>query len=606
MSFRRIAPTISVPVFSLGLLAVAGCSGEQEPSTTGDGTAGEGAEPSVSQTQSPAAGPADATEPAAGPAGSSEPAAGRAPNVMLIVMDDVGYTDLGAYGSEIETPNIDALAEAGVLLTSFYGTPLCSPTRAMLLTGVNNHRAGLGVMAHEQVPNLQGLPGYEGYLNHRVATVSEILQDAGYHTYMTGKWDLGFAENQSPAARGFDKSFALLPGGAGHFTMLGTFGPGNVPYREDGRMVEALPDDFYSTAFYTDRMIEYIDANIGDGHPFFGYLAFTATHWPVQAPRESVDKYNGVYDRGYDVLHAGRVAGLQERGLVPDDIEAAPYVSGSVAWEELAEGHRRYEARMMQIYAAMVDDIDRYVGKLLDYLRSAGVYDDTLVMLISDNGAEGHDVGGILLDAGAWSRECCDNSYENIGNADSYVWIRQEWARASNAPFNWYKGFGYEGGIRVPAVFRNPDFPEGAVNDSFATVMDIVPTVLDFTGVEHPGTAFQGREVYPMEGASMIPALSGEADTVHPDDYVMVWQINWRKAVRRGDWKIVSQADELFVRHDPRTDPYSWRLFNLVEDPAELNDLSAEHPDVFADLLGHWDAYVEENDIVVPSSLSGF
>ena len=591
MIFRRIASSISVPALALAFLVAAGCSGEQDPPAAREGT-----EPSAAQE------PATASE----PAGAAEPAADRAPNVLLIVMDDVGYTDLGAYGSEIETPNIDALAEDGVLLTSFYGTPLCTPTRAMLLTGVNNHRAGVGVMAHERVPNLQGLPGYEGYLNHRVATVSEILQDAGYHTYMTGKWDLGFAEDQSPAARGFEKSFALLPGGAGHFTMLGTFGPGNVPYREDGQMVEALPDDFYSTAFYTDRMIEYIDANIGDGRPFFGYLAFAATHWPVQAPRESVDKYNGVYDQGYDVLHAGRVAGLQERGLVPDDIEASPHVPGAVAWEVLTEEEQRYEARMMQIYAAMVDDIDRYVGKLLDYLRSAGVYDNTLVMLISDNGAEGHDVGGILLDAGAWSRECCDNSYENIGNADSYVWMRQEWARASNAPFNWYKGFGYEGGIRVPAVFRHPDFPQGAVNDSFATVMDIVPTVLDLAGVEHPGTAFQGREIFPVEGVSMMTSLSGEADAVHPDDYVMVWQINWRKAVRQGDWKIVSQADELFVRHDPRTDPYSWKLFNLAEDPAELNDLSAQHTDIFAELLGHWEAYVDENDIVVPSSLSGF
>ena len=586
MYSRRLAPSVSVL-----FLALAGCSGEQEQAVTDDAA------------ESPDSQGAGAVAESSGDAGS---AAGQAPNVLLIVMDDVGYTDLGAYGSEIATPNIDALAEEGVLLTSFYGTPLCTPTRAMLLTGVNNHRAGVGVMSHEQVPNLQGLPGYEGHLNQRVATVSEILLDAGYHTYMTGKWDLGFAEDQSPAARGFEKSFALLPGGAGHFTMLGTFGPGNVPYREDGRMVEALPEDFYSTAFYADRMIEYIDSNLGDGRPFFGYLAFTATHWPVQAPRESVDKYNGVYDQGYDAVHAGRMAGLRERGLISADIEGAPHVPGTVPWDDLTEEEQRYEARMMQIYAAMVGDIDRYVGRLLVYLRSAGVFDDTLVMLISDNGAEGHDVGGILLDAGAWSRECCDNSYENIGNADSYVWMRQEWARASNAPFNWYKGFGYEGGIRVPAVFRYPDFPAGAVDGSFSTVMDVVPTILDVTAVEHPGTSFQGREVFPVKGASMMPALSGEADAVHPDDYVMVWQINWRKAVRQGDWKIVSQANELFVRHDPRTDPYSWRLYNLAEDPAEQNDLSEEYPEVFAEMLGHWDAYVEENDIVVPSSLSGF
>ena len=540
----------------------------------------------------------------------SEPATadvevGQPPNVLLVVLDDVGYSDLGAYGSEIRTPNIDALAANGVLLSNFYAAPLCTPTRAMLLTGVNNHKAGVGTMGHENVPNLQGVPGYEGYLNDRVAPISEILQDAGYSTYMTGKWDLGFGDDQSPHARGFDKTFALLPGGAGHLGMMGTFGP-TAPYRENGVRIEQLPDDYYSTAYFTDRLIEFIDGDLEEGRPFFAYLAYSAAHWPLQAPQESIDRYNGVYDDGYGALHAQRLTGLRAKGLISDEVTPAPGVPGSLPWDELGDDEQRYEARVMQTYAAMIDDMDRYIGRLVDYLKSVEAYEDTVIIVMSDNGAEGHDVGGILLDAGEWKRECCDDSVENIGNANSYVWASEEWARVSNAPWRWFKGFGYEGGIRAPAIIHYAGFESGIVEPSLVNVKDIAATILDVTGVGHPGATHRGKEVFPVEGKSAVPVMTGAADAVHDDDYVMIFEINWRKAIRQGDWKLVSQAEDLFVRHNPGEVEYEWALYNLAEDPTELHDLTEQHAEVFEKMMGHWNAYVEENGVVMPSSLSGF
>ena len=237
----------------------------------------------------------------------------KKPNILVIVVDDIGYTDLGVFGSEIETPNIDKLATDGIKFANYYVAPTCSPTRAMLLSGIDNHLVGMGSMSGEQSENQKGQPGYEGYLNFRVAALPNILKDSNYHTYMTGKWHLGYEENNSPTARGFDRSFALLSGGAGHFNnMLPILGSKKAPYRDDGVIIDALPDDFYSTEFYTEKMLEYIDSNQVDDKPFFGYLAYTAPHWPLQAPQSSIEKQQGNYDHGYDVIYQKRLEKLKE------------------------------------------------------------------------------------------------------------------------------------------------------------------------------------------------------------------------------------------------------------------------------------------------------
>ena len=368
-----------------------------------------------------------------GCAGPGKDVAAR-PNFLLIVADDLGYTDLGVFGGEIGTPNLDALARSGMTLTHFHVAATCSPTRAMLLSGADNHVAGLGTMTGDHVGDQLGKPGYETYLNFRVASLAEVLQDAGYHTYMTGKWHLGVEDHLGPAARGFEESFALLNGGGGHFSNMGLFSADRpAQYREDGLDVE-LPEDFYSSRYYARKMIEYIDRPRAADEPFLAYLAFTAPHWPLQAPESSIAGFRGRYDQGYDALHAARLARQQEFGLLPPNIQSSPRLPGEPAWDELSAKQQRIEARKMEIYAAMVHDLDHYVGEVVAHLKRIGEYDNTFILFLSDNGAEGHSVQDVWPNLRDWVKQCCNNQYENMGRGDSYLDYGPNWARIGPAP----------------------------------------------------------------------------------------------------------------------------------------------------------------------------
>lgn len=528
------------------------------------------------------------------------------PNILLIVADDLGYTDLGAFGGEIETPNLDALARNGVRLAQFYTSPTCSPTRAMLLSGTDNHLAGLGNMFEELRANQQGHPGYEGYLNTRVASLPELLQDAGYHTFMAGKWHLGMEEHTSPAARGFDRSFALMQGGAGHFSDLPLIGPNRAMYREDGKRVQ-LPTDFYSTRTYSERLITYLQERPDDGQPFFAYLAFTAPHWPLQAPAASIAKYTGKYDAGYDDLHASRLAGLHAQGLVSEDVHAAPSISGEPAWQALTAEEKQNEARKMEIYAAMVDDLDLYLGTVLEALKRSGEFENTFIFFMSDNGPEGThlEIGWQALNG--WIEECCDNSLDNMGKGDSYLWYGPNWARAGAAPFRMFKGFTTEGGIRVPAIVHYPEtVPAGTIYQGMTTVMDVVPTILELAEVEHP-RAFQGRDILPLRGASMLPALTGASESIHAEDYVMGWELFGHRAIRQGDWKIVWQPSG--ITREPRDSDSAddrWRLYHLASDPGEQVDLAQQEPERLNALIAEWETYVEETGTILPDYSVGY
>lgn len=538
-------------------------------------------------------------------------AAADRPNVLLIIVDDLGFNDLSIFGSEIETPNLDALARDGVMLTNFHVSPTCSPTRAMLLAGTDSHIAGLGTMAGDAAPNQEGRPGYEGYMNHRVAALPALFQDAGYNTYMTGKWHLGLAEDTNPAARGFDKSFVLLQGGAGHFAnMLPLVGPDLAKYTEDGEPVNALPEDFYSTRFFTERMIEYIDGGRASGNPFFAYLSYTAPHWPLQAPQESIAKYHGKYDAGYDALREQRLQRLKDLGMVAAEAEPFPKMLGEKAWDELSAEEQRYQAKLMEIYAAMVDDIDVYVGQIIDHLKSIGAYENTLIFFTSDNGPEAHhlDVGWPQLEA--WVEVCCDNSYENLGKADSYVWYGPNWGQAGTIPLRMYKGFTSQGGVRVPAFFHFPKaIRRNASTADLTTVKDVMPTLLEFADIDHPGDGtFRGRAVAPMEGRSMTPLLTGASETIRqPDDY-MGWALFGKRAIRQGDWKIIylpsHETRDGVIPPMVTTD--AWQLYNLADDPAEMHDLSETHPEKLAAMIALWDDYVENNNVIVPDSLIAY
>ena len=532
------------------------------------------------------------------------------PNVLLIVADDLAFNDLGLFGSEIRTPNIDTLARAGVFLTNFHVSPNCSPTRAMLFSGTDSHNAGLGNMFEDLAPNQQGNPGYEGYLNFRVAALSELFLAAGYNTYMTGKWHLGLSEETSPAARGFEKSYALVQGGAGAFdNMLPIVGPGKALYRVNGEQLEQLPEDFYSTRFYTELMQEYIDAGLDDGKPFFAYLAYTSPHWPLQAPQESIARYQGVYDAGYDALIEQRLQNLIDRGLVDAGVEPFPRLLDERPWDELSPEEQRYQAKIMESYAAMVDDVDVYIGKMIAYLKEIGEYENTVIFFMSDNGPEGHAMEKAFPEVAEWAEACCDNGYENVGNADSYVWLGPNWARAGNTPLRMFKGYTSQGGVRAPAFFHYPRAMQTAVlNDSIVTVKDVMPTLLELAGIEHPGAGtFQGREVQAMQGRSVVPVLTGARNSIREPGDFMGWELFGKQALRQGDWKI------LYVPSIPSRDvrlpvlkPGQWQLYNLADDPAEMNDLAYSNPEKLREMLALWERYTQGINFIYPDTLSGY
>lgn len=510
------------------------------------------------------------------------------PNILLIVADDLGYADVGVFGGEIPTPNIDSLANNGMLLTNFYSSLACSPTRSMLLSGTDNHLAGLGVMGTPSRDDQKNQPGYEGYLNFRVASMANLLTDAGYNTYMTGKWHLGRTWEKGPKSRGFKKSFVSIDGAA-HLGGLSWNGPGLAPYRDGNEMV-TVGDDFYSTRFYTDRMIQYIEEDRQDNKPFFAYLAYTAPHWPVQAPEESIAKFKGKYDQGYEVLHRQRLEQQKKLGLTNKDVTPLADDVWEKRWSELTDEQKKIESRKMEVYAAMVSDLDFYIGKVIDYLKSINEFDNTFILFISDNGAEGtrREIVAPLSD---WVEKCCDNSYENLGKGDSYIMYGPDWARASATPFNGRKATAFEGGIHVPAFVHYKGLvTPGSRSNGFGTVMDVLPTFLALAGTGHPGTHYRGNEILPMKGKSLVPLLSGETEEVHPEDGYTGWELYGHRSIRHGDWKIV---------WDPRDeDDAKWRLYNLTDDLEERNDLAAENPGKLAEMLTLWDTYVKESGVI--------
>lgn len=517
------------------------------------------------------------------------------PNILLIVADDLGYSDISAFGSEISTPNLDKLAANGIKLSNFYAAAACSPTRTMLLGGADSHIGGMGTMYNDQAENQLGQPGYEGYMNNYVVTVSSLLRDAGYHTYMTGKWHLGYEDDQSPAARGFDKSFAILQGGGGHFDASAmTVDHDTSWYREDGVMTD-LPEGFFSTEFYTDKMMEYIGANQGDDKPFFAYLAYTAPHWPLQAPVEYIDKYKGRYDAGYDQLAKDRIKSLEALGLIEEGhVPADPAYPEEEAWDNLSDEQKRIEAREMEIYAAMVDNMDFHIGRILNFLDETGKRENTLIIFMSDNGAQGFGPGMARAFPQEWIDEHFDNSYENMGKINSYVYLGPHWARATTSPMRMFKGFSSEGGLKVPAIMNFPgkfENRKGQFVDQFATVLDLPATFLDLAKQKHPGREYKGRPVAPYIGNSMLSFINGETESVHAPDDVVGWELNNRIAIRKGDWKL--------IRIPGRFGSGDWELYNIKDDPAERNDLSALNTEKLAELIEEWEIYAEDNGVIL-------
>ena len=522
------------------------------------------------------------------------------PNIILIVADDMGYTDLGAFGSEINTPNLDRLATQGVRLTNYHASPQCAPTRSMLLSGADNHTAGMGSMFGDNLikGGFGGRPGYERYLHPRVATLPERMADAGYHTYMAGKWHLGMGDERKPTARGFEEAFALMGGSASHLEMRSH---NNVEYREHGEVLESLPDNFYSTNTHTDKMMEYIGANQGDGQPFFGYLALTSPHWPMQAPPEFIDRYEGQYEDGYEALRIRRAERAAELGVAPD-IAADRFETIGQSWDELSEQEKKYSARKMEIYAAMVDNMDYNVGRLITYLEEIGELDNTFIFFMSDNGADSdrEDRNPTFFRSLARS-DYWDNSYENLGNASSWTFYGPGWGQASMGPFRLFKGFTTEGGTRVSAFAYHPTLAaSSSINNQYLTLMDVMPTFLDVAGAKFDPTEVRGRSVEPMQGKSFAGMLRGSSELVHPEDEVIATELHGQRALVRGDWKIVWEQMVANIWWDDEKPEHwrTWRLFNLADDPTERNDLSEAHPELRDELVAQWHAWATENHVM--------
>ncbi|MBM3531202.1 MAG: arylsulfatase [Alphaproteobacteria bacterium] len=525
----------------------------------------------------------------------------KRPNLLVVVVDDMGWSDLRAFGGEASTRHLDALTARGVRLTNFHTSPVCSTTRAMLMTGCDHHEVGLGCMVEIMTPEQRGKPGYEGYLNDRSVTIAERLRDAGYHTLMSGKWHMGVKKPylSMPAARGFERSFALVQGEHNHYgadqspETAGYLGVSQ--YQHDG-MEARFPEGAYSSDCFADRMIEFVTAAKDDPRPLFGYLAFTAPHSPLQAPPGLIAKYRGMYDDGPEAMREKRLARMRDMGLLAA-LATPAEIRGGQHWNELPPEQRRLESRKMEIYAAMIEAMDDALGRVLESLEATGRLDNTEIIFFSDNGP-----AGSLREAAPgwreWIKEHADNRFDNIGRANSYVSMGPRWAQAQAAPFFLFKRYTSEGGVRTCGLACGPRIKARTESDAFLHVMDIAPTLLEFAGVD--ASTPPGK--IPLRGVSAAPVLAGTQAEVHAPDERIAWELAYCRGVRKGDWKAIFLTR---AAHNISADiPINrWLLYNIARDPGETTDLSSAEPGKLQDLIAAWNEYARECGVVVPENL---
>lgn len=491
---------------------------------------------------------------------AAAPQASR-PNFVVILADDMGWSDLGCYGSEIETPHLDSLARGGVRFTQFYNTARCCPTRAALLTGLYQHQAGIGHMVAND-----GIPSYQGYLNDRCVTLAEVLRPAGYATLMTGKWHVGSSPGRWPLDRGFDRFWGTPSGGGVYFKE--TLEIRKEIFFVDGAARVEPPDDLYVTHTFTDRAIEFIEEAVTRTRkPFLLYLAHIAPHWPLQARPEDIAKYAGRYDAGWDDVRAKRFARQKAMGLIPADTILSPRDPEAKAWWDMPEDARRDLARRMEIYAAQIDCIDQNVGHLVAKLSALGQLENTLILFLSDNGSSSE--GG----PGGFSRGIAGAP---IGTGRSYASAGLEWANAADTPLRKFKKATHEGGIASPLIAHWPAgiAARGELRHQPGHVIDIMPTLLELAGATYPKTV-GGRPILPHEGSSLVAAFSGRPTQRTP----LFWEHEGNKAVRNGDWKVVTHGRE------------PWQLYDLVKDRTETRDLAAQHPEIVRELAMLWNEW---------------
>ena len=522
------------------------------------------------------------------------------PNFIVIVADDMGFSDMGAFGGEIHTPNLDKLALEGVRYTNFYVAPTCSPTRSMLLTGMDNHLVGLGNMYEYPAPNQLNEKGYEGYLTKDVPTISEILKDNGYHTYMAGKWHLGKDSEHIPAAQGFERSFSMLSGSGSYFSFNGPDEDATPNhFNEDGTYLDKLPKDYYATTTFTNKIISYIDENKNDGRPFFAYLAHQAPHDPLMAPEKYLRKYKGVFDKGWDVLRDARLKKMVELGILSEKTEMGERLWYVPGFDKLKPLSQVVTARKMEVYAAVLDYMDMEIGRLLKYLEDNDLRKNTYIVFFSDNGPDVNDKSSTYRNypataAANWMAKTYKHGFENWGRAESFTAYGPSWAQVSTAPFYGFKYTTYEGGIRSPLIVVSPDKNRaGQINtEGIMHVKDIAPTFLELAGIEQP-KVYKGNQVYPMQGKSWVQTIHGKQTSPRTATDFIGTELWNAKSIRKGKWKIVSVPDPIGTGE--------WQLYDIENDPGERTDLAEQQPGKLEELINDWNSYMKENNIILPN-----
>ncbi|RIJ48185.1 arylsulfatase [Maribellus luteus] len=502
------------------------------------------------------------------------------PNILLVMVDDMGYSDLGCYGGEIQTPNIDRLAEEGVRFTQMHNCARCCPTRASLLTG--------------QYPQVAGINGMGVNLAMNTATIAEVLKENGYRTGMTGKWHLSQTKpvndpveqlrwmahqvdygpfsplENYPCNRGFEEHWGVIWG------VVNFFDPFSLVHNEEP--IKEVPDDFYMTDFITQKSIDLIDDYSRDDQPFFLYVAHTAPHWPLHALPEDIEKYKDTYSEGWEVLREKRYSRMLELGLIDRETYPLPENSSGRKWDECER--KEYEAACMSVHAAMVDRVDQGIGQIIEKLKATGQYNNTIIFVLSDNGASyerGYPPG---FDRPGFTRDSTIIEYnsDHPGAETTWNYIGNAWASAVNTPFRYWKKESYEGGSATPFIVHWPaklKQQENTINRGLAHVIDILPTCLELSGSTYPETV-NGRKAVPPVGKNLLPLLFNETESIHDTLY---WEHEGGRAIRMGDWKMSALPNR------------EWELFNLAADHTETNDLSAELPEKVKEMDEAWKSW---------------
>jgi len=512
------------------------------------------------------------------------------PNILLIVADDLGYADLGSFGGDIDTPNLDELALQGIRFSRFHAAPFCAVSRAMFLSGNNNHIAGMGV---------QGLNtdvvGYEGHLTDRIIPFPALLQKAGYSTFMAGKWHLGLRSEDNPHQKGFEHSFVLLESSGNHYSSKGIWEKSPISsYTEDG-IETTWKEGEYSTDVYTDKLISYISQSQKENRAFFGFATYTSPHWPLQVDEKYWKKYEGRYDDGYEALKVKRFESLKKAGIIAENAVLPPSHPDIKAWDSLSPEEQKKEARKMELYAGMVDNLDYNVGRLINHLKETGQYENTLIVFMSDNGAAGEDFYN-NKNYGPYLQENYSDEYAEMGKVNSYISYGPQWAEAGSSPFKYYKGFTTEGGMNSPMIIAGPGVENiGNINDSFLTLLDLAPTFFELAGVDYPNK-WKGKAVKPLIGKSLIPLLSGKSNSIHDSTYVFGLEHGGYAMIRKGDWKILNIERPFLVEN--------FQLINLKMDLAEQIDLKESYPEKYQEMLAEWESFSKEVGVVIPTPKS--